>query len=72
MLSGYWLRWKNRDFYSSIPKRWVDFFRTNPTDEQISILDSIDDQKTIIWLCIVLIYTGFGVAIGLFLGKYPL
>ena len=40
------------------------FFKTNPTEKQILILDDMIEREKNLWLCVVLLYLFLGIVLG--------
>jgi hypothetical protein len=45
-------------------ENWQNFFKTNPSEEQIMILDEIDKKNNLLWLLCVLLYFIGGLLLG--------
>lgn len=45
-------------------EKWQKFFKTQPSEEQIQILDEIDKNNNVLWLIAILLYFIGGFMLG--------
>lgn len=72
MITKRWLRYKNGDHFEGIPKYWVDFFKTCPSEQQILILDKLEEQRYAVFLVVYMLFFGLGIILGYFMVHKPL
>ena len=65
MLIEQYYKWKNRLLTTEIWHEKIEFFKTNPTDEQIEILDRYLSRKSNLFLIGSLILFFLGLGLGL-------
>ena len=60
--------WKKNELNRKMAKETIDFFKTNPTDEQLIALEHYDKKILLLVILALAVYTLFGGMIGYGLG----
>lgn len=56
--------WKRNDAVKNISQDIVDFFRTNPSEDQLVILDRVSKKDNLLFGIIALCYFALGIVLG--------